>query len=78
MQDIEKTVADWFKQNNFHWSLLNKGRVVPDEADVESVLDEAARVLYNEPPGTYLSVGRLIIERTESGHNVYMFIGSYE
>lgn len=77
MKPVEETIAEWFKENHFEWKLV-KGRVVPDEADVETALDEAARILYNQTDGTYLSVGRLIIEKTDNGHNVYMFIGSYE
>lgn len=75
--NVERIVANWFKENDFQWVVKNKGRVVPDEADIELVLDEAARVLYNEPVGSYLSVGRLIVERTEDGHSVYMYVGDY-
>lgn len=78
MESPEITIAKWFKDNDFHWSLKDKGYIIPDEADVEAALDEAARVLYNEPVGSYLAVGRLIIEKLPDGHAVYMYVGNYE
>lgn len=75
---LEKTIADWFELNNFMWSVKDKGYVVPSESDVEAALDEAARILYNEEVDTQLAVGRLHIVRTENGHDVFVYIGSYQ
>ena len=75
---LEKTIADWFEQNNFMWSVKDKGYIIPTETEVEAALDEAARILYAEPVDTQLAVGRLHIVRTEKGHDVFMYIGSYE
>jgi len=78
MEPVERTIAKWFKLNEFYWRLADKGRIIPDESDVEAALDEAARILYSEPVGAYLTVGRLIIERLPDGHAVYMYIGDYQ
>jgi hypothetical protein len=35
-------------------------------------------MLYNEPVGTQLEVGRLIIKKLHHGHDVYIYVGPYE
>jgi hypothetical protein len=75
---VEEAIAEWFEKNQWTWNLADGGHLIPDAADVEAALDEAARLLYTEPVDTQLSVGRLHIVRTESGHDVFMYVGSYE
>lgn len=74
---LEEEIADTFQRNEWTWRLKDKGMVVPDEIDVGETLDEAARLLYDRPVGTQLEVGRLIIVKTSSGHDVYVFAGEY-
>lgn len=77
MNLIDRITA-MFVEHGWTWSLKG-GRVqVPTAWDVERALDEAARVLYNEPVETQLEVGRLIIKKTTKGHDVYMYVGPYE
>lgn len=71
-------IARMFRKNGWTWSIMGKGSVVPDEDDIDAALDEAARVLYNHPVGTSLEVGRLIIQKKDRGHDVYLFVGEYE
>lgn len=78
METPERTIAEWFKQNEFKWSIKDQGTIIPSEKDVEAALDEAARILYDEPEGSHLSVGRLIIERLHKGYAVYMYVGDYK
>lgn len=73
---LEQIISNWFKKNQWTWA-IGGGMNVPTEQDIQDALDEAARLLYDEPVGTQLSVGRLIIEKTASGHDVYMLAGEY-
>lgn len=75
---IPEVVASWFDVKDWAWSLKDGGTLVPDENDVSAALDEARRVMYTEPIGTLLEIGRLQIVKTASGHDVFMLIGSYE
>lgn len=73
---IEEIISKFFASQGWTWK-LKSGTVVPSEADVQAALDEAAKQLYNQPVGTQLQVARLIIEKKHSGHDVYMFVGTY-
>lgn len=73
---LESTIAEWFKKNHWTWNLKG-GQRVPSETDVEDALDEAARILYNETDGAQLEVGRLIIKKKPTGHDVYVYVGEY-
>ena len=75
---VEEEIARVFRKNGWEWKLKDKGSIVPDEDDVAAALDEAARMLYDEPVGTQLEVGRLIIMKRHRGHDVYIFVGEYE
>jgi hypothetical protein len=72
------TIRRLFRENAWTWNIKGKGSVVPDEDDIERALDLAAEMLYSESIGTRLSVGRLIIEKTHQGHDVYCFVGNYK
>jgi len=74
---IEEEVARVFRKNGWTWRLAGKEEIIPDEDDVSIALDEAARVLYDEPVGTQLEVGRLIIIKKHQGHDVFIFVGEY-
>lgn len=50
----------------------------PTESDVRKALDEAVKMLYSEKVGTTLNVGGLHIEKTDSGHDVYVYVGDYK
>lgn len=75
---LESDIAEVFEKNGWKWSIQNKGYIVPTEEDVEAALDEAARILYNEPVGSSIEVGRLIIQKKHRGHDVYVYVGPYE
>lgn len=72
-----EAIAKFFNERGWRWSFKGKGKIVPSEEDVEILLDEVANQLYDEPVGTQLQVGRLIIIKTDTGHEVYMFAGTY-
>ena len=73
---IEMMVVDIFDKTGHRWNTGN-GLVRVDDDDVKKVLDHAAKVLYDEPVGTRLSVGGLIIEKRDRGHDVYVYLGKY-
>lgn len=74
---LEFMIAEWFDRHNWTWHLKGGRTVVPSDTDITQALDEAARQLYNEPVGTTLEVGRLIIRKKHQGHDVYMYAGEY-
>ncbi len=78
MISLEDELAAWFAKNGWTWHLKGGRETIPSPDDIEAALDEAARLLYNEPVGTQLEVGRLIIKKLHRGHDVYIYVGPYE
>jgi hypothetical protein len=74
---VESDIAKTFAENGWEWK-LKRGTIVPSEEDVELMLDEAARILYDKEVGTQLEVGRLIVVKQTRGHDVYCFVGQYQ
>jgi hypothetical protein len=73
---IEKLVQN--AEDLYQTVKLDSGRViVPTEDDFTKILDEAARVLYDEPIGSTLRIARLIIEKQDGYLDVYQHIGTY-
>lgn len=77
MAGLERHIAEVLADTGRLWK-LDSGFITPTEEIVERALDEAAKALYNEPVGTRLTVGGMIIERTNSGFEVYVMLGSYK
>jgi hypothetical protein len=75
---LEQDIAEIFAKHQWTWNLKGGRTTVPEIDDIEAALDEAARLLYNEEPGTELEVGRLIIKRLHNGFDVYVYAGKYE
>ena len=75
---LEEELSEWFVRNNWTWHLKQGTDIVPSAEDIELALDEAARMLYNEPVGTQLEVGRLIIKKKHRGFDVYVYAGPYD
>lgn len=75
---LENDLAAVFEKNGWTWNLKGGEYLVPGIEEIEAALDEAARILYNEPEGTQLEVGRLIIKRLHNGFDVYVYAGRYE
>lgn len=74
---IEELTTYVFDRIGHLWKSGGK-LIKPTEEDVREVLDEAARLLYTEPIDSRLETGGLIIEKTDKGHDVYVFLGSYK
>lgn len=74
---IEQIISEWFTNRGWTWRLKGDRVVTPSEQDVLDALDEAAKQLQTHPVGTQLQVGRLIIEKKHTGHDVYVYVGEY-
>ena len=74
---LEDELADVFAKNQWTWNLKQGDPIVPDADDIADALDEAARMLYDEPVGAQLEVGRLIIQKKHLGHDVFVYVGDY-
>lgn len=70
-------LARRFRVNGWTWTIKGNPDIVPEDSDIRAALDEAVRMLYNEPIGAQLEVGRLIIQKKHTGHDVYMYVGEY-
>jgi len=74
---VEQIISEFFADRGWTWNLKRGRMVTPSESDVQAALDEAAKQLYNQPVGTQLEVGRLIIQKKHTGHDVYVYVGEY-
>jgi hypothetical protein len=74
---INTIIAEVFDKIGHVW-MLDTGLLTPEEDDVQIVLDKAAELLYDEDLHSRLETGGLIIEKTESGHDVYVYVGNYQ
>lgn len=72
-EQIEQ-IFDW----NYHtWVVGGREGHRPTINDIERTLDEAHRRLYNEPEGTIIEVGGLIIRKQTDTLDVYVHVGEY-
>lgn len=74
---LEQIISEFFAARGWTWNLKGGRVVVPSEQDILFALDEAAKQLHNQPVGTILQVGRLTIEKKNTGHDVYVYAGEY-
>lgn len=74
---IANIIADVFMRIGQTWRIGGMN-LQPQEDEVEIILDEAAKKLYNEDLGARFEMGGLIVEKREGGHDVYCYVGSYE
>lgn len=63
-----------------HMWHYSHGWFKPNEKDVEQMLDNAAKALYDGSIGDRFEAGTtgLIIEKAEHGHDVYVYVGNYQ
>ena len=74
---IAQIVSEVFERIGHTWR-RDGGYVVPDEIDVSHMLDTAAAALYDRDVTDRYEVGGLIIEKTPSGHDVFVYVGNYK
>lgn len=71
-----KVITDYFEAMEWTWKLKGGRVIVPREDDVEKVLDKCIEDLYDEPIGSTLFTGRLIVRKETNCHDVYMLVGT--
>lgn len=70
-------LTEYFKETEYTWK-INGQDVTPSQEDVKTVLGRAVEILKDEPVGTQLEVGRLIIIKTHDDYDIYVFAGVYK
>lgn len=65
-----------FFVNGWTWRVGGE-LIVPSEDDIAKTLDRMKEVLYTEPDGTQMELGRLIMRKDAEGYEVYVYLGDY-
>ena len=76
MNLITDLVNHIFVETGRRWK-IGGAMLTPTEKDIEQALDAAAKMLYDEEVGSSLSVGGLIIEKTDNGFDAYVHVGEF-
>lgn len=74
---IAELITEILMRTGQTWKIGNKN-LQPQEDEVEIVLDEAVKKLYDEDLGARFEMGGLIIEKRSGGYDAYCYVGSYE
>jgi hypothetical protein len=71
---IESEIESLFIAKGYQWMIGGK-RVFPTTEDIRSTIDRAVDELYDEPDGTQIEVGRLIIKKRDGHFDLFVMIG---
>lgn len=71
---LEEELESMFLVKDYRWR-INGSLVYPTATDIRETIDRAVKELYDEPEGTQLEVGRLIIKKADGHYDVYAMIG---
>jgi hypothetical protein len=74
---VIEELAKFFADHRYTWNIGGEQKV-PDEIEVEAMLDSIAESLYDGSVGDKVVTGRLIVEKQTRTHDVYIYIGSYQ
>lgn len=66
-----ESLARHFENNEWTWHIGGEDQI-PTPADLMQVVDESKRRLSEEPAGTQIQIGRLIITKTDKHYDVYV------
>lgn len=72
LEDLEEQ----FKVRDFKYR-VNGELITPNKDDLSKILAELRRLLENEPDGTQVSLGRLIMKKQSDHNDVFLFLGEY-
>lgn len=78
MSNLNDMISSYFEEAGYVWKLKGGDEILPSPTDIQKVLDKAASVLYSEDTGSNVRVGSLLVEKTETGFDVYILAGSYQ
>lgn len=70
-------IADHFVLRNWQWTFDGESRI-PTSEEVAGNLDKSIAVLYNEPEGTSLQVGGMIIHKSAGHYDIYAHFGEWK
>jgi hypothetical protein len=82
---IEEELESFFLVHDYQWRIDGVLRY-PTADDLRATIDRAVTTMYDEPEGTQLEVGRLIVKKSDdnghiivkkhdSGFGVYVLVG---
>lgn len=71
---IEDELETLFMAKGYQWN-IGGSLTFPTAADIRSTIDRAVDELYDEPYGTQIEVGRLIIKQRGEHFDVFVMIG---
>lgn len=74
MMKVEEELESLFLVKGYHWN-IGGNLIIPNAEDIRVTIDRAKEELYDEPDGTQLQVGRLIIKKQDGHYDVYVMIG---
>lgn len=74
---IEDELSQLFIRRGWTWTISDQ-QVIPTAYTIKKVLDSAAEALYDEPVGTQMEVGRLIVRKETNTCDVYVMFGELE
>lgn len=70
-------LAKFFADHGYTWNIGGEQKV-PDEIEIEAMLDTIAETLYDGAVGDKVVTGHLIVEKQTRTHDVYVHVGSYQ
>ncbi len=71
---IASDLHDIFVKKGYLWKVGSERRI-PSEDDINKALDRIRFVLDNEDDAGSLEVGRIRVQKTDAGMEVYVYIG---
>lgn len=73
---LEDMIAEALERAGIQWKSGDK-MIQPTAADVRQVLDAAASRLYSEDVGTRLETGGIVVDKTATGFDVFVYSGFF-
>ncbi len=71
-------IFNQFVKNSWTWKIAGELNI-PTLDDIKKTLDAMKKRLYDEPNGSQMELGRLIMIKDDTNiHSVYMYVGDYE
>lgn len=75
---LTERLASLFDMLAHTWALKDGKQIIPTSNDMSLFMDEAVRNLHDEPVGTRLTSGRLIVEKLDTGYDIYVHVGEFK
>lgn len=76
MKASASEIAGFLEVRGYEWN-FDGNRRIPNEQEVQEVLDKMALVVTAEGEGTVLAIGGLLFNSQPEGMEVYVYMGDY-